>query len=65
MLDEWITREDVVSAIMAGDLRARQRRGGRGTRYVIRGPGVNERTIEVVCRLLPGKVRIITVYRIK
>lgn len=59
-----MTEADVEHAIRHGELVARQTHGVRGTRYVVRGLGADGRLIEVVCRILPEKVRIVTVYRV-
>ena len=65
MADEGITNDDVRRAIIEGSLKARQTRDPRGTRYVFLGPAMDGRQIEVVCRLIPDVVRIVTVYRIE
>lgn len=56
MIDEDVTPEDVRNAILAGSMRARQTGDVRGTRYVFRGPGVDGRMLDVVCRLIPRSV---------
>jgi hypothetical protein len=64
MEDEDIQEGDVTQAVLKGALVKRQTRGGRGTRYVMRGPTLEGGAIEVVCRLVGENVRIITVYRV-
>lgn len=55
---------DVLCALQKGACVARQTHGGRGTRFLFRGRSVDGRSLEVVCRIAPGGVRVVTVYRI-
>jgi hypothetical protein len=64
LADEEISDLDVHVAIVRGHLSARMTHDIRGTRYIMRGPGVDGRLIEVVCRILGEKIRIVTVYRV-
>ena len=65
MLEESITEEDIKRALRAGKLMERQKEGSGGAKYVVRGGGADSRSIEVVCKLIPKNVRIITVYRVE
>ena len=64
MREEAITDADVNRAVVEGHLVARRTKDKRGTRYVFRGVGFDDRTIGVVCRILVGKALIVTAYRI-
>jgi hypothetical protein len=65
MDNDDLEEDDVRQAIVKGDLSARQTRGGRGTRFVIRGPALDGRDVSVVCRLRRDDVRIVTVFRVE
>ena len=65
MEDEDLSDADVKIAIRWGHLAARQTKGRRGTRYLVRGRATDGREVEAVCRLVPGEVRIVTVYEVE
>jgi hypothetical protein len=64
MNDDGFDETDVTRAILGGHLTSRQTHGSRGTRYVISGEAGDRRRMEVVCRIVGGGVRVVTVYRI-
>ena len=67
MDEDGLTDADVQQAAMNGRIVATLTGDPRGTRFVIRGLGLDEETeIEIVCRFLPSStLRIITVYAIE
>ncbi|MBI4563745.1 MAG: DUF4258 domain-containing protein [Planctomycetes bacterium] len=65
MLDEDVTKEDVRRVLSEGVLVAKLIHDPRGTRYIFRGPDLEGRGVEAVCRLLGDNVRIVTVYRVE
>jgi len=65
MDDEEILDADVVTAVLVGKLARKLTDDPRGPRYVMRGPGRDGRAIEVVCRLMRPRIRVLTVYRVE
>jgi hypothetical protein len=64
MSDDAFDDVDVSRALLKGLMVAKQTHGARGTRFVFRGPAVDARRMEVVCRIAGGGVRVVTVYRV-
>jgi hypothetical protein len=64
MDEDSLLVEDVLFAILKGNIVAELKDDPRGKRFVVRGtPEDRDLEIEVVCRFLPsGLMRIITVY---
>lgn len=65
MDDEGISDADVAAAVVTGKLARRLTHDPRGTRYVMRGSCNDGRRLEVVCRLIGARVRVLTVYRVE
>lgn len=65
MDDEEILDFDVVAAVVSGTLARRLIDDPRGPRYVMRGSEADGRLLEVVCRLVGSRVRVLTVYRVE
>ena len=65
MRDEDLLQADVERAVGAGVIVATLTRDDRGTRYAIRGPGLDGRPVGVICRILRSdRIRTVTVFRI-
>lgn len=64
LIDDELSKDDAKNAILFGRLVDRLRGDVRGYRFLIRGPAFDGEEVEVVCRLLDDKVRIVTVYRL-
>ena len=63
MYNDDLSTADVKSVILRGRIVQRLTHDPRGIRYVLNGPALDGRNINVVCRILDsGKLRIITVY---
>jgi hypothetical protein len=63
MPDDNLEREDVINVIMHGEINDIFTEDERGIRYSIRGPDLDDRMIEVICRIAAsGKLIIITVW---
>ena len=64
---DGLTEGDVAEVVMNGAVVATLTEDPRGTRFVVRGTGLDEETeVELVCRFLPlSTLRIITVYAIE
>ena len=65
MDDENVLEGDVHFGIQHGRLIKKLTRDPRGLRYVIQGPTMDGREIQVVCRIVAERVRIITVYLVE
>ena len=67
MDEDGLTDADVRQAIMNGEVVATLTEDPRGTRFVVRGFGLDDETeVEIVCRFLQSStLRIITVYAIE
>jgi Domain of unknown function (DUF4258) len=64
---DGLIEADVEQAVMNGSVVAVLTEDPRGTRFVVRGSGLDQQTkVEMVCRFLPSStLRIITVYAIE
>jgi len=67
MDEDGLTDADVEQAVMKGGVVATLTEDPRGSRFVVRGFGLDEETeVEIVCRFLQSStLRIITVYAIE
>jgi len=50
MLDDQLERADIEPAILKGKIDKKLTRDKRGTRYRIKGPATDGRTVNVICR---------------
>lgn len=63
MVDDYLERRDVESAILRGRIEKTMTHDTRGTRYRIEGTTMDGRLIHVICRFRDeGSLIIITVY---
>ena len=57
------TIEDIRSAILAGKINKKYTLDPRGTRYKVRGPALDGRSLDVICRFThTDELRLITVF---
>ena len=63
MVEDGLEREDVENAILGGRVWKKLTHDDRGTRYQVRGPANDGRTVDVLCRFKEiGALIVITVY---
>ena len=63
MLEDFLERDDVVNAILKGQITKKFTRDPRGTRYLIEGPAKDGRLMNIILRFKEdGNLVIITVY---
>lgn len=63
MIDDYLERRDIETAILQGQIETIMTHDTRGTRYRIEGSTIDGRLIHVICRFREnGSLIIITVY---
>ena len=63
MLEDFLDRDDIVNAVLKGQITKKYTKDLRGTRYLIEGPSKDGRVVNIILRFKEdGNLVIITVY---